>query len=1211
MKKKNNLKRKNIAVVIIFLVLFLCMSRLIYASTVEKTTIQCKDENMYDALKIALNKDIDIGDANKANLTIKIPTMKIQEYVQINLEDKSISDITGIEKLTALKSINLGKNNLTNIDLLKEIEGIEELSLHDNKHLGDNLSNVLPNLKKIAILNISNTGLKDIGFIKNMTSLKELYMANGSFSGLNEIENLNLLKLDVSGNQSIRTIESIIKVKGLTSLNISNTGIQKLEINEYFGIFNLTKLKELYVRGIDVESLDPILKTIETEGEEEEQEEKVYLQNIEILDISYIRRNENSYVGIPSFGSLSKLKNLRILYMQGNMLTDINEIYAIENLQEVNLKENKIEDLSGLVELCTETDEDGNEYVYVNNWIKAKVIDLSHNEIAGNSDIPNVEMFRYLNGRVDISYLDLSANHIYNTSNVEWVKGTLKLQDQEVRMSVYKKHTGVDHYIILLDIFQNAKNPNSRLYSKDVKYTTTGCKMNEDKNYQQVGMFNVIIDKEKNEEDEMYVELSGGIADGSKLRIYFTEDSYYGMDSLVFNDNNLKQHIFYELAKQDPAPKYLISAQNIINVYHENVQRIENLDLSNKDIFDLTGMENLDQLRVLNISKNQKITSIEPLKNGNPLEKLNASETSIKDNLQPIEGKNQLRELIINNIGLTKLDSIITLVKNQKEINYDELVLSELDVSANLLESINGVQEISSLTKLSATRNKLAEIPDLTQLERLERLTLYSNQISKIPKVEGLNNLKYIFLSDNRIEDISSLSKLNSIIELELNNNLLDDEDISNLQNVKISRNLKISGNKIENIDVLKNSIGSVTELDISKNKIGNVKVIDDRFSSNGTLTANSQKIIAFIKSNDQKEVEIELPQIFNAAKTQNSYFYTAEEFETQNCTLSGNKIKIKLDEIAEKVAVVKIIGGKAKDTELVVATPIIPKINYSTTDWTNGNVEATITFNKKNITIKNNDGKNKYIFEKNGKFTFEFIDEYGVEGNSEAEVKWIDKEPPTIKGVENQKVYTEGVTPIISDNNTTVNVTLKKNNVKVENYKAGTKIEEVGKYELIATDVAKNETKVSFEIKEKTVEPNPEPEPESKDIESETYTIDKDKNIISKVKTKTTVQQFKKNVLNIADSEILDKDNKPLDSSKYIGTGCKVKTKDKEYKIAVEGDLNGTGDLELNDLAQAQKIYTQLIKDDELKKIALDLNQNQKLDLNDLAKLQKIYIGK
>ena len=131
MKKRRNLKK--IALVLMIIMMIFIASKVIYAVTVEKTQIVCQDEKMFNALKDALSSYILLpGDVNKNTLTINIPTESLSQIEEINLEDKQISNITGIENLSYLTKINLGKNRITDISPLTNINSISELKLNDN-----------------------------------------------------------------------------------------------------------------------------------------------------------------------------------------------------------------------------------------------------------------------------------------------------------------------------------------------------------------------------------------------------------------------------------------------------------------------------------------------------------------------------------------------------------------------------------------------------------------------------------------------------------------------------------------------------------------------------------------------------------------------------------------------------------------------------------------------------------------------------------------------------------------------------------------------------------------------------------------------------------------------------------------------------------------------------------------------------------------------
>lgn len=74
--------------------------------------------------------------------------------------------------------------------------------------------------------------------------------------------------------------------------------------------------------------------------------------------------------------------------------------------------------------------------------------------------------------------------------------------------------------------------------------------------------------------------------------------------------------------------------------------------------------------------------------------------------------------------------------------------------------------------------------------------------------------------------------------------------------------------------------------------------------------------------------------------------------------------------------------------------TAPVGTIVYTPSGRTAQNVTAVITFNEE-VTITNNDGSNTYVFEDNGEFTFEFVDEAGNTSEVLACVTWIDRAKP------------------------------------------------------------------------------------------------------------------------------------------------------------------------------------------------------------------------
>ncbi len=68
-------------------------------------------------------------------------------------------------------------------------------------------------------------------------------------------------------------------------------------------------------------------------------------------------------------------------------------------------------------------------------------------------------------------------------------------------------------------------------------------------------------------------------------------------------------------------------------------------------------------------------------------------------------------------------------------------------------------------------------------------------------------------------------------------------------------------------------------------------------------------------------------------------------------------------------------------------------EVRYSTNEATNGPVTAYLTNESEDIVITNNNMNDQYTFDKNGEFTFEFVDAAGNTGKAVANVDWISEE--------------------------------------------------------------------------------------------------------------------------------------------------------------------------------------------------------------------------
>jgi len=126
-------------------------------------------------------------------------------------------------------------------------------------------------------------------------------------------------------------------------------------------------------------------------------------------------------------------------------------------------------------------------------------------------------------------------------------------------------------------------------------------------------------------------------------------------------------------------------------------------------------------------------------------------------------------------------------------------------------------------------------------------------------------------------------------------------------------------------------------------------------------------------------------------------------------------------------------------------------EIKYDITDPTTGNVTVSLINPSEPITIINNDGKDTYVFEKNGDFTFEFVNKNNIKGTVTAIVKNIDRQKPTatIKYSTTSKT-TDKVTATLVNESEPITITNNKGNKTYT-------FTENGTFEFIYKDAAGN----------------------------------------------------------------------------------------------------------------------------------------------------------
>ncbi|MEJ6951041.1 leucine-rich repeat domain-containing protein [Natronospora cellulosivora (SeqCode)] len=259
-------------------------------------------------------------------------------------------------------------------------------------------------------------------------------------------------------------------------------------------------------------------------------------------------------------------------------------------------------------------------------------------------------------------------------------------------------------------------------------------------------------------------------------------NNFYEDNNVIYiRDENLEKAIRSQINK--PTGKITI----------EDTDKLLELDVSNKNIKSIEGLEYFIKLKKLDISKNP-IKCIEPLSNMRKLEVLTIGDLhrySRDINIFPIKNNNNLRELNIRNINLdVEAVNIISNFSYLRKLNLHNTSLDDINFLFELNEleeftlgsnyfmgDITALSKLENLERLNLNMNRIQEITPLINLKKLKHLVLQFNNIEDISPLENLVNLEFLSLAFNPVKDISVLSDLSNLEKLHLSGNYINFED--------------------------------------------------------------------------------------------------------------------------------------------------------------------------------------------------------------------------------------------------------------------------------------------------------------------------------------------------------------------------------------------------------------------------------------------------
>ena len=320
------------------------------------------------ALDVVMINSTNFPDANFRNYLLSLyPDGYLTQYdianmTSLNVSNKGISNMKGIEYFTALKELRCWANSFTSLNLNSNTE-LTYLDCAPNSSLTSlNVSNC-SKLQTVYCYSTALTGLTITGKpnltrldCHNCTSLKFIYCYNDNLTTLNVTGCTALERLDCYYNYNLAEITGLGDCTAITYLDCEDCAITDLS-----AVNSMTNLEKLYCRNNKISTLtlnykpnlsfvrvsgNPNLTTLRCSGNS--QLSSVYLYNCPALESAWINMNNLSSLDLSGCTSLNNL-SIWQNHISGNNMTNLvnslptvpgsipGEIAVLDNVDEGNV----------------------------------------------------------------------------------------------------------------------------------------------------------------------------------------------------------------------------------------------------------------------------------------------------------------------------------------------------------------------------------------------------------------------------------------------------------------------------------------------------------------------------------------------------------------------------------------------------------------------------------------------------------------------------------------------------------------------------------------------------------------------------------------------------------------------------------------------------------------------------------------------------------
>ena len=814
--------------------------------------LNASDANIQDLTGLEHAHNLQVLYLLRNSISDLSPLAELTQLTTLSLHNNRISDVSSLSGLTQLTYLELGRNSISDVSMLSDLAQLTFLSLGLNS-ISDVSS--LSELTKITYLSLGLNSISDVSSLSKLTQLTQLYLSNNSISDISSLSGLTqLTSLTLNGNR-ISDISLLSRLTELTFLSLRGNSI--IDVSMLSG---LTKLTNLYLsanplsyrainthipamqaKGVDIK-FDPRTPTalMKISGDEQQ---GIVSTRLPLPFVVEVRDQDNkAFAGVPVTFRVSTSGGV---LNPTNTTTDLNgKAQAYLTLGETPGKMTvrvTVEDISQSGQFTATAAPINTPVTITDVNLRAKIAEtlrkprdaqltagdmLALTQLnASDANIQNLTGLEHANNLKglnlarnslsDVSILTrltqletlfLSANPLsYATINTHipalQAKGITVTFDPRTATKIVKisgdAQQGAVNMTLPLPFVVELRDQHNQTFA-GVPVTFRVSAGNG-----QLTLTNTTTDL--NGKAKAYLRL-GQTTGITTVRVIAAEVSQsVQFTATVINplvsvpDANLRAKITETLGKPSKA-----------QLRASDMSALTQLNASDANIQDLTGLEHAHNMRELNLYRN-RISNVSALKGLTQLRYLLISYNIIND-VSPLSGLTNLTNLQLNNNNISDVSPLSGL----KQLTF-------LILGYNRIPDVSALEGLTQLTELGLWHNQIRDLSKLEGLTQLTRLNLSSNQISDVSILSGSTQFTNLDLGNNNISDVSPLSGLTNLTHLSLGNNPLN--DVSPLSGLTNLTNLQLNNNNISDVSPLAN-LTKLTYLSLGANSVSDVSAL-------------------------------------------------------------------------------------------------------------------------------------------------------------------------------------------------------------------------------------------------------------------------------------------------------------------------------------------------------------------------------------------------